>query len=149
MKKIFIILIFILFPHSSIALEEIELNPDKLITLSPIAKSINNMSYTQNKTNMYAQDIDRVDNKIDNLENDMYSGLATVTALTSLHPNPRSDGLIDISLGSGVYRDEFAGALGIFIHPTKNFMIQGGASISDESYAGFIGLTFSFGKRKD
>ena len=101
------------------------------------------------RMDMYAQDIDRIDGRMNNLENNMYSGLATVTALTSLHPNPRSRGIIDVSLGTGIYRDECAGAVGVFIHPTENLMIQGGASMGDNSYAGFVGLTFSFGKRKD
>lgn len=97
----------------------------------------------------YAKDIDRIDSKLDTLEQNMYSGLATVTALTSLHPNPRSEGIIELSVGTGIYRDQCAGAVGMFIHPTENLMLQGGASIGNHSYAGFVGLTFSFGSRKE
>lgn len=97
----------------------------------------------------YNQDVQMLNTRMDNLEEEVYSGLATVTALTSLHPNPRSLEPVELSLGTGVYRDQCAGAAGIFIHPNDNIMIQGGAAFGNNNdWAGFVGVTFSVGKIK-
>lgn len=86
--------------------------------------------------------VDRIDQRIDKLQEDMNAGLATVTALTSLHPNPRSNAPVELSLGAGVYRDQCAGAAGLFVHPTENIMLQGGFAYGNrDNYAGFAGVT--------
>ena len=86
--------------------------------------------------------MDRIDQKVDHLEEDMKAGLATVSALTSLHPNPRSNAPVELSLGTGFYRDQCAGAAGVFIHPTDNIMLQGGFAFGNRNnYAGFAGVT--------
>lgn len=114
-----------------------------------IRRNTQSIQAVNQRIDSYAQDMDRINDKVDGLERDMYSGLATVSALTSLHPNPRSQGPIELSIGTGVYRDQCAGAAGLFIHPTNNLMIQGGASLGNRNnYAGFVGLTFSFGGKK-
>ena len=92
----------------------------------------------------HGQDIQRLDNKVDTLRNDMNSGLATVTALTSLHPNPRSTSPIELSIGTGIYRDQCAGAAGLFVHPSDNIMLQGGFAFGNQNnYAGYAGMTIS------
>ena len=116
------------------------------VDLSPIQNSIQNIGQ---RLDDYGQDLRVLDNKVNNMQRDMYSGLATVTALTSLHPNPRSTDPIELSIGAGMYRDQCAGAVGLFIHPTQRVMIQGGASFGNSgNWAGFVGMTFSFGKLK-
>ena len=111
------------------------------VDLTPIKQSINNNVQSINGLN---NRVDRMNNRIDNLEHNVYSGLATVTALTSLHPNPRSTDPVELSVGMGMYRDQCAGAAGLFIHPTDNVMIQGGFAFGNSSnYAGFVGTTIS------
>lgn len=89
------------------------------------------------------------DNKINKLDNKLESGLATVTALTSLHPNPRSDEKLEVSIGAGMYADNVAGAIGVFYHPNDRVQIGVGASYGgDSQFAGNVGITFGIGKRK-
>ena len=86
--------------------------------------------------------VDLIEQRVDKLEQNVRSGLATVTALTSLHPNPRSKDIVELSLGTGIYKDQCAGAAGLFVHPTDNLMIQGGASFGNEdNWAGYVGIT--------
>ena len=85
------------------------------------------------------------------MQREMRSGLATVTALTSLHPNPRSKAPIELSAGVGMYKDQCAGAVGLFAHPTDNFMIQGGVAFgNNDDWAGYVGVTvgIDFHRRK-
>ena len=123
------------------------------VDLAPINSAVNQNTQDIQNLNQrlggYDRSLQRIEDRVDNVERSVYAGLATVTALTSLHPNPRSNGLVDVSVGTGVFRDQCAGAAGIFVHPTDNLMIQGGAAFgSENSWAGYAGLTFSFGKRK-
>lgn len=88
------------------------------------------------------QQINKLDNKIE-------SGLATVTALTSLHPNPRANQKLEVSVGGGMYADNVAGAVGIFYHPNDRVQLNVGASYGgDNSFAGRVGITFSLGRKK-
>ena len=102
---------------------------------------------------------DRVDNlsnrimdtnsQISKLDNKLESGLATVTALTSLHPNPRSNEKLEVSVGAGMYADNVAGAIGLFYHPNDRVQIGVGASYGgDNQFAGNVGITFGLGRRK-
>jgi hypothetical protein len=96
------------------------------------------------RINQYGQDINNLNNRIDKVEQNTRAGLATVTALTSLHPNPRANTPIELSLGMGVYKDQCAGATGVFIHPNEYSMLQGGIAYGNEdNWAGFVGVTFS------
>lgn len=109
-----------------------------------------------NRLDRFNQDMNGLSNKVNSLSNqigdlerNVYSGLATVTALTSLHPNPRSIEPVELSLGVGMYRDQCAGAAGLFVHPTDSVMLQGGAAFGNENnWAGYLGVTFSVGKIK-
>ena len=97
----------------------------------------------------FTQDMNGLSNRMDSMERNMYSGLATVTALTSLHPNPRSTAPVELSLGTGIFRDQCAGAVGLFAHPSDNFMIQGGTAFGNNNdWAGYVGITLGLGKTK-
>ena len=101
------------------------------------AQNIQNMN---KRMDNYGRDIAMVNNRVSDLEHNMYAGLATVTALTSLHPNPRSTAPIELSVGTGIFRDQVAGAVGLFAHPNDRIMIQGGFSFDN------VGITIGTGK---
>jgi len=133
--------------------QNIQKNSNKIeINRQNIQINKNNIESLTDRMNRTAQDINRLDNRINNVEQNMRSGLATVTALTSLHPNPRSDAPVELSLGTGMYKDQCAGAAGLFIHPNDWSMLQGGFAFGNsDNYAGYVGMTFSlpwFKKRK-
>lgn len=87
--------------------------------------------------------------KISSLDKKLEGGLATVTALTSLHPNPRSDEKLEVSIGTGMYADNVAGAIGVFYHPNDRVQIGVGASYGgDSQFAGNVGITFGIGRIK-
>lgn len=89
------------------------------------------------------------DNRINKLDNKLESGLATVTALTGLHPNPRATEKLEVSVATGIYADNVAGAIGIFYHPNDRVQVGVGASYGgDNQFAGSCGITFSLGRRK-
>lgn len=93
--------------------------------------------------------LDNTDSRINKLDDKIESGLATVTALTSLHPNPRAKGRTQIATGVGMYRDNVAGAIGIFHFINDNTMLSAGASYGGHhEFAGNVGVTFSFGGKK-
>ena len=90
-----------------------------------------------------------LNNRMDKLDQKIESGLATVTALTSLHPNPRATEKLEISIGAGMYADNCAGAIGLFYHPNDRVQIMVGGSYGGESqFAGAVGVTFSIGGRR-
>lgn len=104
-----------------------------------VNRKISNLSDRINDTN----------NRISKLDNKLESGLATVTALTSLHPNPRSNEKLEVSIGTGMYADNVAGAIGVFYHPNDRVQIGVGASYGgDSQFAGNVGITFGIGRRK-
>lgn len=87
--------------------------------------------------------------QISSLDKKLEGGLATVTALTSLHPNPRSDEKLEVSIGTGIYADNVAGAIGVFYHPNDRVQIGVGASYGgDSQFAGNVGITFGIGKTR-
>lgn len=109
------------------------------VNLQPINDKINNL---QNRLQDQDSRINKLDNKIE-------SGLATVTALTSLHPNPRSNEKLEVSIGAGIYADNVAGAIGVFYHPNDRVQIYAGGSYGgDDQFAGGIGVTFGIRRRK-
>lgn len=87
--------------------------------------------------------------QISSLDKKLEGGLATVTALTSLHPNPRSNEKLEVSIGTGMYADNVAGAIGVFYHPNDRVQIGVGASYGgDSQFAGNVGITFGIGKKR-
>lgn len=96
------------------------------------------------------QQISNVNSRIDKLDQKMERGFATVTALTSLHPNPRSQEKLELSIGAGMYADNCAGAIGLFYHPNDRIQIMaGGAYGGDSHFAGAVGVTFSLGGERN
>jgi hypothetical protein len=104
-----------------------------------------------NQINSIKNQVDSNSFRINKLENRLESGLATVSALTALHPNPRSNEKLEVSVGAGMYADNVAGAIGLFYHPNNRVMLSIGASYGgDDQFAGNFGITFSIGgKRKE
>lgn len=109
------------------------------VDLTPIN---NQMSSLQNQIDTNSQRINKLDNKLE-------SGLATVSALTALHPNPRFTGKTEVSVGMGMYADNVAGAIGIFHHFNDRVMMNVAASYGgDSQWAGSCGVTFGIGRMK-
>ena len=106
-------------------------------------KDINNrVDNISNRIQSQQQQINKLDNKLE-------SGLATVTALTGLHPNPRATEKLEVSVATGMYADNVAGAIGLFYHPNDRVQLNVGASYGgDSQFAGSVGVTFSLGRRK-
>lgn len=98
----------------------------------------NDVSHLNNRVDNIQQQINRLDNRLER-------GLATVTALTALHPNPRHQGKTQISVGTGMYADNVAGAIGVFHYLNDRVMLSGGASYGGgDSWAGNLGITIGF-----
>ena len=115
------------------------------VDLTPIN---NQMSAMDNRINDMQNSIQRQDFRMNKLEDKMKKGFATVSALTALHPNPRSNEKLEVSLGTGIYADTCAGAIGLFYHPNNRVMVSAGASYGgDNSFAGNVGITFSIGRK--
>jgi archaellum component FlaC len=89
--------------------------------------------------------VDELQSQINRLDNKLEQGLATVTALTGLHPNPRHQGKTQISVAAGMYADNVAGAVGVFHYLNDKVMLSAGASYGgDSSFAGNLGITIGF-----
>lgn len=111
--------------------------------------SVNNrVNGLSNQVSGLSDRVDLLDNRLNNLNSKMKQGFATVTALTSLHPNPRSNEKLEVSIGTGIYEDTFAGAIGLFYHPNDRVQIYAGAAYGGhESWAGGVGITFGIGRK--
>ena len=125
----------------------------KILTGIDNSKQIKEVQQTVNSVQNNMQNmqntIQNQQNQINKLDNKLEGGLATVTALTSLHPNPRSNEKLEVSIGAGMYADNIAGAIGIFYHPNDRVQIGVGASYGgDSQFAGNVGITFGLGRRK-
>lgn len=110
----------------------------------------NRVDSVQNQINNIGDRVDGLSNRLDTMGSKMKQGFATVTALTSLHPNPRSNEKLEVSIGTGMYQDTVAGAIGLFYHPNDRVQVYAGAAYGGhDSWAGGAGVTFSIGgKRK-
>ena len=109
----------------------------------------NRIDSVQNQIHDIGGRVDKLNDRIDTMGNKMKQGFATVTALTSLHPNPRSNEKLEVSIGTGMYQDTVAGAIGLFYHPNDRVQIYAGAAYGGhDSWAGGAGMTFSLGKRR-
>lgn len=111
--------------------------------------SVNNrVNGLTNQVSGLSDRVDALDNRLNNLNSKMKQGFATVTALTSLHPNPRSNEKLEVSIGTGIYEDTFAGAIGLFYHPNNRVQVYAGAAYGGhESWAGGVGVTFGIGRK--
>lgn len=104
--------------------------------------SISNMN---TRMNAYDTRLNNLDKRVDKIQDRMESGFATMAALSGLHPNPRAKGKTQVAVSGGLYRDNVAGAIGIFHNFKDNVMLSVGAAYGgDESWAGNVGLTFSW-----
>lgn len=98
----------------------------------------NNVSTLDTRVNKLQSQVNKLDNKLE-------QGLATVTALTALHPNPRYKGRTQVSIGTGMYADNVAGAIGVFHYLNDKVMLSAGASYGgNSSFAGNVGVTIGF-----
>lgn len=83
-----------------------------------------------------------LNNRINRLDEKIETGLATVTALTALHPNPKYQGNTQITIGSGMYADNAAVAAGVFHNFNDRVMMSAGVSFGgDSSWAGSVGIS--------
>jgi hypothetical protein len=132
--------------------QNIEINKQNIqVNKQNIQNNSNQIQNLNQKVYKQGQNISNLRHQVRDLQSEMRSGLATVTALTSLHPNPRSKAPIELSVGMGMYKDQCAGAVGLFAHPTDNFMIQGGVAFgNNDDWAGYVGVTvgIDFHRRK-
>ena len=107
----------------------------------------NDIANVSNRVNNISNSLLDTKKQISSLDKKLEGGLATVTALTSLHPNPRSNEKLEVSIGGGMYADNVAGAIGVFYHPNNRVQIGIGASYGgDSQFAGNVGITFGIGK---
>lgn len=105
-------------------------------------KAVESIPSLKNQVTNMSSQIDKTNKRIDRLDNRMEQGFATVTALTALHPNPRHKGKTQISIGTGMYADNFAGAIGVFHYLNDRIMLNAGAAYGgDSSWAGNFGIT--------
>ena len=104
--------------------------------------NIQQIPQIQERVNGMQSSINYLDKRIDNLDSRLEQGLATVTALTALHPNPRHNGKTQIAIGTGMYADNVAGAIGIFHYLNDRVMLNAGAAYGgNTSWAGNVGIT--------
>ena len=102
----------------------------------------------QNRVDSFSSRVQSQQQQINKLDNKLESGLATVTALTGLHPNPRATEKLEVSFSTGMYADNVAGAMGLFYHPNDRIQLNVGASYGgDSQFAGSCGITFSLGRK--
>lgn len=110
-----------------------------------IKNNTQNINAIKNDVSQLNSRVNDIQAQVDKLDNKLEKGLATVTALTALHPNPRHQGRTQISVGAGMYADNVAGAIGIFHWLTDRIMLSAGASYGgDSSFAGNVGITIGF-----
>ncbi len=85
-----------------------------------------------------------MDNKIEDLEDDMKTGLASNAALASLVPMS-SEYKTQLSMGMGGYQDKQGLAIGAFHYAADNILLNAGAAwAGTDSYSYKAGATFGF-----
>ena len=128
------------------ATKAIQTNANNIKQVSTVVKTnTNNIKALGTNLQRLDQKVDRVIDGVYQLNDKVDKGLATVTALTSLHPNPRFKGKTQVAIGSGVYNNNVAGAVGIFHYVNDNVMVSIGASYGgSNSWAGNVGLSIGF-----
>lgn len=112
---------------------------------SQVQSNTQNINALRNDVSKLNTRMDGMQSQINRLDDKIERGLATVTALTALHPNPRHQGRTQISIGTGMYSDNVAGAVGVFHYLNDKVMLSAGASYGgNDSFAGNVGITIGF-----
>jgi len=110
-----------------------------------VQANTSNLNAMKNDVSRLNTRVDGLQSQVNRLDNKLEKGLATVTALTGLHPNPRYKGKTQVSIATGMYADNVAGAIGIFHYINDKIMLSAGASYGgDSSWAGNVGITIGF-----
>jgi len=87
----------------------------------------------------------RVENDLKDLRKEFKNGMASMSAMSALVPNPRATGNTSLSVGTGLYDGHTAVAVGGFHYLTDNVMLNAGAAwgnANDLSYR--MGITWSW-----
>ena len=136
-------------------------------TVNANIAAINNTigDFSQLKSVAFAQGdnmvdvVKNIDNKLVNLDDRMSAaerglsdvrselrrGMASLSAMSALVPNPRSMGNTSLSVGTGAYEGHTAVAFGGFHYITDNLMLNAGFSWGDSSDTAYrMGVTYSF-----
>ena len=112
---------------------------------SQVQTNTQNINALHNSVSKLNTRVDNLQSRVDRLDNRLEQGLATVSALTGLHPNPRHQGRTQVSVAAGMYADNVAGAIGVFHYLNDRVMLSAGASYGgDSSFAGNVGITIGF-----
>ena len=89
--------------------------------------------------------LNRVENKVNDLRHDFRSGMASMAAMTALVPNSRSAGNTSLSLGTGAYDGHTAMAVGGFHYLTDNILLNAGVAWGNTNDATYrLGITWSW-----
>ena len=91
-------------------------------------------------SNMY-----RIETDLKDLRKEFKNGMASMSAMSALVPNPRATGNTSLSVGTGLYSGHTAVAVGGFHYLTDNVMLNAGAAwgnANDISYR--MGITWSW-----
>jgi len=126
--------------------QAIQTNANTIKQVSNVVKTnTDNIKALGNNMQKLDYKVDRVIDGLYQLDDKVNKGLATVTALTSLHPNPRHQGKTQIAVGTGMYNSNVAGAIGIFHYLNDKVMLSAGASYGgSNSWAGNVGISIGF-----
>ena len=112
---------------------------------SQVQTNTQNINALNNNVSKLNTRVDNLQSRVDRLDNRLEQGLATVSALAGLHPNPRHQGRTQVSVAAGMYADNVAGAIGVFHYLNDKVMLSAGASYGgDNSFAGNVGITIGF-----
>ena len=91
-------------------------------------------------TNLY-----RVETDLKDLRRDFENGMASMSAMSALVPNPRAAGNTSLSVGTGAYNGRTAVAVGGFHHINDNIMLNAGVAWGNNSEAAYrLGITWSW-----
>ncbi|MBR1915216.1 MAG: YadA-like family protein [Alphaproteobacteria bacterium] len=87
----------------------------------------------------------RVEEDLRDLRRDFNNGMASMSAMSALVPNPRAAGNTSLSVGTGAYNGRTAVAVGGFHHINDNIMLNAGAAWGNASDVAYrLGITWSW-----
>ena len=87
----------------------------------------------------------RVESDLRDLRRDFRRGMASMSAMSALVPNPRAHGNTSLAIGTGAYDGHTAAAIGGFHYLTDNIMLNAGVAWGNSSDAAYrMGVTFSW-----
>ncbi len=91
------------------------------------------------------RNLGRLDSKVNELDKEMRGGFASMAALSALQPNARAENDTQVSIGTGMYRDQVGGAIGVFHYLNDNTMLNAGVSFGgSDAFMGRAGATFGW-----